>query len=136
MNKAADVILRGMEEKGLTQSEVARRLGEDVRNLNKQLNRQNDMKVRRFIDVMECIGYGVRLEEREFFKATPQYVEQIIRTGAPSGLFYCEIETGWFVAVDNTHPELFVEEFSSFDEMTKWFANYPCINSEGFEVNG
>lgn len=134
MSKAADAVLQGLKKKGISQTELARSMDEDVRNLNQQLNRLNDMKVDRFIDVMEHIGYGVELEEREFRKVSLKYGEQIVETSAPSGLFYYELANGWFIAIDSTQDEVFCEEFSDFDEMVKWFACQPCINSEGVEL--
>lgn len=134
MSRAADAVLQGLKKKGLSQSELARSMDEDVRNLNQQLNRLNDMKLDRFIDVMEHIGYGVELEERDFRKVSKKYGDQIIEANAPDGLFYYELENGLFLAIDSTHDEVFCEEFSDFDEMAKWFGCQPCINSDGVTI--
>ena len=56
MKKAADTIIACLEEKGISQRQLATRMGEDVRYLNQQLNRQKDMKVERFTDVLDHIG--------------------------------------------------------------------------------
>ena len=63
MKKAASAILSCLEEKKMSQRQLAARMGEDVRHLNQQLNRQSDMKVERFTDVLDHIGYRVEVVE-------------------------------------------------------------------------
>ena len=55
MNKAAKTIIDCLERKKMTQRQLAKMMAEDVRNLNQQLNRQKDMKVQRFEDVLKHI---------------------------------------------------------------------------------
>lgn len=61
MNKAAKTIIDCLERKKMTQRQLAKMMGEDVRNLNQQLNRQKDMKVERFEEVLEHIGYKMEI---------------------------------------------------------------------------
>lgn len=44
MAKVIELIKESMKEKKMTQTELAKSLGEDVRVINQQLNRQQDLK--------------------------------------------------------------------------------------------
>ena len=61
MKKASEIVLDCLEEKKLSQRQLAARMGEDVRYLNQQLKRQNDMKVGRFSNVLEHADIELRL---------------------------------------------------------------------------
>jgi lambda repressor-like predicted transcriptional regulator len=130
MSRSAKAIIQGLKKKGMSQTELAKSMGEDVRSINQQLNRQKDMKVERFVDVMEHIGYSVELEERDFRRVSPQFGKQILETCKPEGLFYYEEEPGLFVGIDTTEAKISVEEFSDFDALARWFSSEPCVNTE------
>ena len=131
---AQQVILKHMEEKRLTQKELSRIMGESPQNLSQQLHRQKDMKMRRFVEVMEYLGYEILAVERDYRRVSPQVASEIVETGSPHGLFWSK-EKDVLFGIDNTGSELFCEEFTDMNEMKKWFSNEPCVNAEGFEVN-
>ena len=60
MKKASEIVLDCLEEKKLSQRQLAARMGEDVRYLNQQLKRQNDMKdiELRLLKMMAFNGYA------------------------------------------------------------------------------
>lgn len=133
MKKAADAIMSCLEEKKMSQRQLAACMGEDVRHLNQQLNRQKDMKVERFTDVLDHIGYRVEVVDNDGIrKVCAEYANMIIVTGEPNGLFWCEVEGG-FTAIDNTKPEMFCEDFLSKEEMFKWFRYKKCTDASGHE---
>ena len=91
MKKAASAILGCLEEKKMSQRQLAARMGEDVRHLNQQLNRQSDMKVERFTDVLDHIGYRVEVVENgDIQKVCEDFANSIIENGEPKGLFWQE----------------------------------------------
>lgn len=65
MAKVIELIKESMKEKKMTQTELAKSLGEDVRVINQQLNRQQDLKAERFLEVMEHIGYRVEMVDND-----------------------------------------------------------------------
>lgn len=131
MKKASEVIMDCLKAKGMSQRGLAREMGEDVRLLNQQLNRQNDMKVERFADVLEHIGYHLEVVDNETFrKATLEFADSIVESGSPKGLFYAKVGDG-YIGIDSTHDEMFVEEFSDFDNCRKWLLNQPCKDANG-----
>ena len=120
MKKAADVIIDCLAEKGMTQTQLAACMGEDVRNINQQLNRRNDMKVERFVDVLNHIGYRVEIVENDGIrKVSPEYGQEIINTKEPKGLFWYETEDN-FIGIDNMVGEAAVNGFSSREECFEW----------------
>ena len=121
IGRAAEVIRDCLAKKNLFQCEVSKRMGEKPQNLNQQLHQQ-DMKFRKFVEVMEYIGYGIRLEDRGFSRVTPQYGKGIIETGDPEGLFWY-LEDGTYFAIDSHKALTVTKVFPDFDGMAKWFQN-------------
>lgn len=122
MKKAADMIRECMEEKDLPQRQLAVRMGEDVRYLNQQLNRQKDMKVERFADVLDHIGYRIEIIENDGIqKVSPEFAMQIINNREPAGLFwyFCN---GKYIGVDNynSEAEAYTEKFDTKEECLDW----------------
>lgn len=133
MKKAADTIMSCLEEKRMSQRQLAVSLGEDVRNLNQQLNRQKDMKVERFTDVLDHIGYRVEIVDNDGIKKVcPEYAKQIIETAEPKGFFW-SCADGLYTAIDSSGSELFCEDFRSKEECFKWFRCQHCIDAGGME---
>ena len=120
MKKASEAILDCLEEKKITQTQLAESMGEDRRNLNQQLHRRNDMKVERFIDLLEHLGYRLEIVDNGGIrKVSPKYASQIIETREPRGLFWTE-KDGVFTGIDNTDGQAFCEDFSNKEECFKW----------------
>ena len=87
--KASEIVTKCLEEKNLSQRQLAARMGEDVRGLNQQLKRQKDMKVARFSDVLEHAGYRLEVVENDGIQRVCQeFANQIIETRQPTGYFY------------------------------------------------
>lgn len=63
MSTASEIIRLCLMEKEMSQHELARKMGEDVRRLNQQINRQNDMKFSRVNEVLEHIGFRITISE-------------------------------------------------------------------------
>ena len=89
MNKAAKTIIDCLERKKMTQRQLAKMMGEDVRNLNQQLNRQKDMKVERFEDVLEHIGYKMEIVgSNGIQKVCEKFAMDVIASREPKGVFW------------------------------------------------
>lgn len=133
MKKASDMVISCLEEKKLSQSSLAASMGEDVRYLNQQLRRQKDMKVGRFADVLDHIGYHVEIVDNDGIrKVCKAYAMRIIETGEPKGLFWC-FANDIYTAIDSTKSEVFREDFRSREECFKWFRREKCMDVNGHE---
>ena len=120
MKRAEETIKGCLEEKKMTQRQLATCMGEDVRYLNQQLNRQKDMKVERFVDVLEYIGYRVEIVENDGIrKVSPKYADKLIETGAPNGRFWY-FAGGQYVGIDTADGTAIVEDFSNKEDCFKW----------------
>ena len=120
MKRAADTIISCLKEKNMSQTQLAESLGEDRRHLNQQLHRQNDMKVERFIEVLDHIGYRVEIVENDGIrKVSSEYANQIIETRKPEGKFWL-IDGEKYIGIDNEDGQAWVDEFSSKEECFAW----------------
>ena len=135
MKKAAEAISNCLEKKGMSQRQLAAYMGEDVRILNQQLNRRNDMKVERFIDVLEHIGFRVEIVENDGIrKVSGEYAHTIITSREPQGRFWTH-EGEVYTGIDNTGGEAYCEDFASKEECFKWLKGIPCVDANGISHN-
>lgn len=129
MKKASEIVLDCLEEKKLSQRQLAARMGEDVRNLNQQLHRQNDMKVGRFSNVLEHAGYRLEVVENDGIQRVCQeYARQIIETGEPLGKFYT-FENGIYTGISNETGDAWTRDFDSREECMKWLRGEPAVDA-------
>lgn len=120
MKKAADTIISCLSEKGISQRQLATRMGEDVRYLNQQLNRHKDMKVERFTDVLDHIGYRVEVVENDGIqKVSLEFAETVIETKEPRGLFWYSSRDR-YVGIDNEKGEALERDFDTKEECFSW----------------
>lgn len=120
MKKAADIIRTCLEEKGISQRQLATSMGEDVRKLNQQLVRQDDMKVERFAEVLDHLGYRVEIVENDGIrKVSQEYVEKLIEAGNTTGRFWYVTE-GRYTGVILSDGTAIVEVFVDKEVCFKW----------------
>lgn len=120
MKIASDTIITCLDEKGISQSQLAARMGEDVRHLNQQLHRQKDMKVERFADVLNYIGYRVEVVENDGIqKVSQDFAFEIIEAREPAGLFWYVADER-YVGIDNTDGEAWTKDFETKEECFDW----------------
>lgn len=118
--KASEIVMKCLKEKKMSQSQLAARMGEDVRAINQQLHRQNDMKVGRFSDVLEHAGYRVEVVENGGIQRVGmEFMDRVIKTGTPQGLFYAQDGEN-YIGVCNPAGEAVKEIFASYDECVGW----------------
>lgn len=135
MKRAEEIIKGCLEEKKMSQRKLAACMGEDVRCLNQQLNRQKDMKVERFVDVLEYIGYRVEIVENDGIrKVSPEYAKQIVESREQRGLFWC-FDDEKYIGIDNTTGEAYCEEFDDKNECFKYLRGELCVDASGFSHN-
>lgn len=124
MKKAADIILNCLNEQGMSQRQLATVMGEKVQNINQQLNRQNDLKVERFIDVLEHIGYRVWIVENDGIrKVSPDYALNILETCKPAGLFWFE-EDGGYYGINSLIAPPWIDEFKTKKDCLEWLKEF------------
>lgn len=121
MGKASEVIMKCLEENGIRQSELARRMGVDVRNLNQKLHRQKDIKYEDFEFMMECIGYSTAQEQLDIgaYRIGASLVEDIRRTGEPTGKFWYD-HGGEYIGIVNFGGEIKIETFTRKEVLFGW----------------
>ena len=61
MSDASDIIRTCLQERDMTQKELAEKLREDPRALNKQLNVADDIKYSRMQQLLTPLGYELKL---------------------------------------------------------------------------
>lgn len=119
MSKASEIVLECIENKKLTQTELAARVGEDRRNMNEQLRRQNDMKFDRVTKLVEASGYRLAVEETGINIVDASYGLKVVETGSPFGKFIYE-ENGEFFAVNTTEGKLDIKASPTKEEAFGW----------------
>ena len=117
---AQDVVAKCAERRGMNYAELSSAMGEIRQRLNQQMGCQ-DMKMRRFVEVLEYLGFEVVAVEVDFRRVTPKAAQEIIKTGNPKGLFWAE-ENGTYVAVNSNCGGTLHKEFSNADKMRKWLS--------------
>jgi len=118
--KAQEIIMTCLEEKGISQRQLAMSMDEDVRLLNQQLNHRNDMKFDRFRSVLEALGYEIEIfDNGGIRRVAPGYAKEIIEKRVPTGAFWC-YEDGAFIGIDNRSGDAFCEDFKSKEACFAW----------------
>lgn len=101
------------------------------RGLNQQLNRQEDMKVKRFIDILEHAGYRMEIVENDGIqRVCHEYANQVIDTRVPTGKFYTLAE-GIYTGIDNESGEAWTADFESYEECMKWLRGESSVDANG-----
>ena len=120
MNFAAQAIIKCLENENMTQSQLAVLLGEDVRGVNQQIRRQHDMKVERFIDVLEHIGYRIEIVRDDGIrKVCREYADDVIKNQRPCGMLWTETENG-YRGIYGSEDGICSEEFDDKEKCMKW----------------
>ncbi len=129
--KASEIVLKCLEEKKMSQRQLAARMGEDVRGLNQQLHRQGDMKVKRFSDVLEHAGYRLEVVDNDGIQRVCQeFANQIIETIQTIGYFYTFVG-GIYIGIDNGTGDALTEDFYSYEECMKWLKHESATDASG-----
>ena len=136
MKRAANTIIDCLKEQNMSQRQLASFMGEDVRYINQQLNRQKDMKVERFVDVLSHIGYRLEIVENDGIrKVAPEYAELIVETKKPIGKFWFETEDGLYHGITCTQGGTDVEKFTDKEACFKWLKGEISIPASGISSN-
>lgn len=122
-----------MKDNHISMAEVGRRTGYILQSVNQYLKREGNMRVNTFIKFIEAIGYDVQYKYIGCAGVVPEYLEKIIETKRPLGVFYCMDEkTGMLKLVDNRAGRADVIMFPDKDTMIQWAdlvkANDPMEN--------
>lgn len=116
MNKTGDLILKKCRSRGLTQSKLSERMGQDRRNLNQQLRVQEDFKFQSAIEILQYLGYETILVETDYHKISEKYYQESVKNGDECGVFWLNRD-GKFVVVDARDTKNIMEaEASTYEE--------------------
>ena len=125
MARVIELVQECMKEKKMTQRELAKSLGEDVRVINQQLNRQKDLKAERFLEVMEHIGYRVEMVDNDGIRKVCEDMLDDIKAGKANGdKFYIQKDDGSIIGIKTTGGEPEVEEFWNKAECFDWLISH------------
>lgn len=125
MARVIELVQECMKEKKMTQKELAKSLGEDVRVINQQLNRQKDLKAERFLEVMEHIGYRVEMVDNDGIRKVCEDMLDDIKAGNANGdKFYIQKDDGRIIGIKTTGGEADVEEFWNKAECFDWLISH------------
>ena len=118
MKRAADIIYECLKKKKMTQTQLAAELGEDVRCINQQLKRYDDLKVGRFADLLEHIGYHIEIVD-DGVKKVSAITGDKLENSAEENAFYT-VCGDLYIGVKSSKTGLAIEEFSDFDKCREW----------------
>lgn len=125
MTKVTDFIKESLKKKKITQTELAKSLGEDVRVINQQLNRQQDIKAERFLEVMEHIGYRIDIVDNDGIRKTCSDMIDDIKNGRAKGSkFYIQKEDGFIVGIYAKDNVVELEEFWNKSDCFNWLISH------------
>ncbi len=123
MAKANEIVLECLEVAGINQTELARRMGVDRRNLNQMLHRGQDIKHDKFVEMLECIGFRVEIEDAGCYKVNPELAVRIKDSGSPKGKFWTE-KDGMFIGIINSDAGTDVSDFADKMDLIDWLDGY------------
>ncbi len=125
MAKVIELVLECMKEKKMSQTELAKSLGEDVRVINQQLNRQQDLKAERFLEVMEHIGYRVEIVDNDGIrKVCEGMIDEIQCGGVKGNMFYAEKDDCTIIGIYSKAEVFEVEEFGNKADCFRWLISH------------
>ena len=120
MEKSSEIILRCLKESGISQTELATRMGTDRRNLNQILHRVETIKHEKFVEMLECMGYDFKLEKTNVVRVYSELLSKMMDSGEPKGKYWSFRENS-YVGVINDGSGTRSQEFADKDDLMKWF---------------
>lgn len=115
----------GASQQEQTQTELAKSLGEDVRVINQQLNRQQDLKAERFLEVMEHIGYRVEMVDNDGIRKVCEDMLDDIKAGNVKGdKFYIQKDNGSIIGIRVSDGDAEVKEFWNKADCFDWLISH------------
>ncbi len=100
MSKASEIVLECIEKSGINQTDLANRIGMDRRNLNQMLHRGQSIKYEKLEEMLECMGYDIRLEKTDWIRVNWLMLTDIIENKKPQGKYW-SVEDGIYRGVIN-----------------------------------
>ena len=119
MNKTAEIIIKLLEETKMSQNKLSEMMGEDVRYLNQQINRQKDFKFQRFSDILEYLGFRIEIVFNDGIKKISRMFAMTMNFDKTKGLFWYEDEND-YVGIVNTEKERDTEHFGCKEDCLNW----------------
>lgn len=104
-----ETIKRLMKDEHIKQIDIANAMGVNPRNIGVLLTRQKDLKVGRFIELLEYIGYSFELKKVNRRRISKNAIE------IPTGICWYE-DDGKYIVISNQDGVQTKNEFSSQEE--------------------
>ena len=121
MTYEAAIIKQCMKEKGISQTDVANEMGEDRRLLNVQLMQMGSMKVMRFKEVLEYLGYRLEIVDNGGVRRVSKETGDRMLVGeGDDGKAWFEDEDGAFVAVEKADAKIRFKKFTDRGECVEY----------------
>lgn len=105
----SEIILELMANDHVTQTNLARAIGVDRRNVSMLLVEQKDIKVSRFLDILSYLGYDISIRKVKYKKVNAK------KTDFDIGIYWYT-ENGKYVAIDNSHGNMVKVTFDTEEQ--------------------
>ena len=120
MNVAGQIILNCIKEAGISQIELARRTGQDRRNINQMIHRGTDIKYGKFSEMIESAGYDMQLVKTDTIRVHPYLLITIANAGEPKGKYWCKTGSA-YAGVINEDKGSLKRRFENKEDLIRWF---------------
>lgn len=121
MTYEAKIIKQCMKEKGISQTDVANEMGEDRRLLNVQLMQVGSMKVMRFKEILEYLGYRLEIVDNgDTRRVSKDTGDRMLVGDGEDGKVWFEDEDGAFVAVEKNDGKIKFKKFTDRNECVEY----------------
>lgn len=121
MTYEATIIKQCMKEKGISQTDVANEMGEDRRLLNVQLMQVGSMKVMRFKEILEYLGYRLEIADNGGTRRVSKDTGDKMLVGdGEDGKIWFEDEDGAYVAVEKNDGKIKFKKFTDRNECVEY----------------
>lgn len=118
-----DYIRFALQNKGISQRELAASLGEKAQVVNQQLNRQNDLKAERFIELMEHLGYQFDYVDNGIRKISHGLEDDILAGKFKGDKFYIEDGDFSYTGYKKVDGEFLTESFWTKEKCLEWLGS-------------
>lgn len=123
MTKANEIVFDCLKKAGINQTELAKRMGVDRRNLNQMLRRGQDIKYEKLVEMLECIGFDASIQPAGCYRVNKELAETIADIGEPDGKFWSMIGNA-YVGIVNKDSETYSKLFAKKEDLMEWLEKH------------
>lgn len=119
MKTGTEIVQQYMEKEKVGLSALARRGGLTRQACRQRFVLQKDVTVKKFLEMMACLGYAMELKKVGYIRVVPSELEAIRNDNTQTGLFFCE-DNDKYIAFDNRTGKPSEIEFDSEEKCIKY----------------